>query len=47
MLAMDAMASVKPKAKARAKANAEPVLKKRRLTPKAKAAADDCSDLAT
>ena len=44
MLAMEAIASVR--AKAKAKANEEPVLKKRRLTPKAKAAADVWSDLA-
>ena len=46
MLAMEAIASVRAKAKAKAKPNDEPVLKKRRSTPKAKAVADDCSDLA-
>ena len=46
MFAMYAMASVRAKAKAKAKPNNEPVLKNVRLAPKAKAAADDCADLA-
>ena len=46
MSTMEAVASARAKATAKAKPNDEAVLKKMRLTPKAKAAAYDCSDLA-
>ena len=46
MPAMDAIANARAKAKAKAKPSKEPVLKKMRLTPEAKAAADVCADLA-
>ena len=46
MSAMEAIASVRAKAKTKGKPNHEPVLKKMKFTPQAKAVAADCADLA-